>query len=129
MTETLFLKSKGYTVIPASTGDKALKFIQEQDDIDLVLMDIELGKGISGAETAEKILAVKDIPIVFLTSYNEQVIVEQVNSITRYGYVAKNAGDYILLSTIEMALELFDANKRMKESERNSNTDGSNTQQ
>jgi DNA-binding NarL/FixJ family response regulator len=74
-------------------------------------MDIELGKGISGAETAEKILAVKDIPIVFLTSYNEQVIVEQVNSITRYGYVAKNAGDYILLSTIEMALELFDANR------------------
>lgn len=117
MTETLFLKSKGYTVIPASTGDKALKFIQEQDDIDLVLMDIELGKGISGAETAEKILAVKDIPIVFLTSYNEQVIVEQVNSITRYGYVAKNAGDYILLSTIEMALELFDANRKLKESE------------
>jgi chemotaxis protein histidine kinase CheA len=37
MTETLFLKSKGYTVIPASTGDKALKYIQEQDDIDLVL--------------------------------------------------------------------------------------------
>ena len=117
MTETLFLKSKGYTVIPASTGDKALKYIRENDDIDLVLMDIELGKGISGAETAEKILAVKDLPIVFLTSYNEQGIVEQVNSITRYGYVAKNAGDYILLSTIEMALELFDANKRMKESE------------
>ncbi len=117
MTETLFLKSKGYTVIPASTGDKALKYIREQDDIDLVLMDIELGKGISGAETAEKILSIKDLPIVFLTSYNEQGIVEQVNSITRYGYVAKNAGDYILLSTIEMALELFDANKRMKESE------------
>ncbi len=117
MTETLFLRSKGYKVTPVSTGDKALKYIRENDDIDLVLMDIELGKGISGAETAEQILAIKNLPIVFLTSYNEQGIVEQVNSITRYGYIAKNAGDSILLSTIEMALELFDANKRVKESE------------
>ncbi len=117
MTETLFLRNKGYNVISASTGDKALKIFRENDRIDLVLMDIELGSGLSGAETAEQMLAVRDRPVIFLTSYSDKNIVEQVKSITRYGYVAKNSGDYILISTIEMALELFNAKRKLAESE------------
>lgn len=117
MTETFFLKSKGYFVISASTGDKALNIIRNNEDIDLVLMDIELGRGLSGAETAEQILAVRELPIIFLTSHSGREIVEKASGITRYGYIAKNSGDYILLSTIEMALGLFDANRKLRESE------------
>lgn len=117
VTESFFLKSQGYSVISASKGDRALMIVRENEDIDLVLMDIELGSGLSGAETAEQILAIRELPIVFLTSYSDRTIVEQVKSITRYGYVAKNAGDYVLLSTIEMALELFRTNRKLRESE------------
>ena len=115
--ETVFLKSKGYGVITASDGDKALKIIRENDSIYLVLMDIELGEGMSGVETARRILEIKEIPVVFLTSYSNREIVEQVNSVTRYGYVTKNVGDYVLISTIEMALKLFNTNRELKESE------------
>ena len=68
-----------------------------------------------GTEAARRILEIRDIPIVFLTSHAERDMVEKVRDITRYGYVIKNSGDFVLLSSIEMAFELFEAHRNMKE--------------
>ncbi len=70
-------------------------------------MDIDLGTDIDGTEAARRILAKKEVPIVFLTSHSEKELVEKVKNITRYGYVIKNSGAFVLLSSIEMAFELF----------------------
>ncbi len=72
-------------------------------------MDIDLGAGINGTEAAKQILAVRNIPVVFLTSHSEREMVEKVRGITRYGYVIKNSGDFVLQSSIDMAFELFEA--------------------
>ena len=40
--------------------------------IDLILMDINLGQGMDGTEAAQGILAIRDIPIVFLSSHTER---------------------------------------------------------
>ncbi len=77
-------------------------------------MDIDLGRGIDGTETARQILSVKNIPIVFHTSHSEREMVEKVKGITRYSYVIKSSGDFVLQSSIEMALELFDAHKNFE---------------
>lgn len=36
-----------------------------------------------------------------------------MKSITRYGYVVKNSGEFVLLEAISMALELFEANRKL----------------
>ncbi len=110
------LKRFGYNVISAKNGEIAVKLAVENEDIALVLMDINLGDGIDGTEASRQILARRNIPIVFHTSHSEKEMVEKVRGITRYGYVIKNSGDFVLNSTIEMAFDLFDANRITEES-------------
>ena len=114
------IESFGYRVSIANTGEEAEKMILTGEDVHLVLMDIDLGSGIDGTETARRILQKKEIPIVFLTSHAEKEYVEKVKQITRYGYVLKNSGDFVLQSSIEMAFQLFDAYKTAKKHEQES---------
>lgn len=115
MDEKALLEENGYTVITAYTGEDTVRLAAENPAVSLVLMDIDLGKGMDGTEAARRILEIRDIPIVFLTSHAERDMVEKVRDITRYGYVIKNSGDFVLLSSIEMAFELFEAHRNMKE--------------
>ncbi|MCX6138796.1 MAG: PAS domain S-box protein [Ignavibacteriales bacterium] len=109
--EARTIKQFGYDVIVANSGEKAIALATADDTTDLILMDIDLGKGINGPGAALQILKRRSLPIVFLTSHSEREMVEKVRGITRYGYVIKNSGDFVLQSSIEMALELFDAHR------------------
>lgn len=111
------LKKFGYSVLTAFSGEQAVEIVrssQYKEPVDLILMDIDLGAGINGPEAAEQILKDYSIPIVFLTSHSEREMVEKVRGITRYGYVIKNSGDFVLNSSIEMAFELFESNIKLK---------------
>lgn len=127
MTEQQKLTTFGYDVIVRHNGDQAVETAVAGEAIDLILMDIDLGKGTSGPEAAQRILAHRHIPIVFLTSHAERDMVERVRGITRYGYIIKNSGDFVLQSSIEMAFELFDANRNLRESEERYRTIFENT--
>ena len=118
------LQTFGYNVILANNGTEAIQFASTNPDISLILMDINLGRGIDGTNAARAILDQRQLPIVFLTSHSEKDMVEKVRGFTRYGYVTKNAGDFVLQVSIEMAFDLFDAHrdiqrhmKALKESE------------
>ena len=65
------LQSYGYSVEVARTGEAAVA-AAANPELDLVLMDIDLGPGMSGDEAARRILAFRDLPIVFLTSHAER---------------------------------------------------------
>lgn len=116
MVTAKMLKKRGYEVITVNNGRKAVETALIDTTIDLILMDIDLGAGINGPEAARQILQIKNFPIVFLTSHSEQDVVEMVREITRYGYVIKNSGDFVLLSSIEMAFELFNSHERLRAS-------------
>lgn len=111
MITSRIVNSFGYEVVSASNGERAVETAIANGKVDLILMDIDLGKGIDGTEAAKKILERKNIPIVFLTSHSEKEYVDKVKKITRYGYVIKNSGNFVLQSSIEMAFELFDAHR------------------
>ncbi len=119
LTESAMLKSNGYEVQAVSNGEQAIEILKNNDQIDLVLIDLNLGTGMNGAETSRKILEIRDIPVIFLTSYTGKEVVDQVKSITRYGYVIKGSGEHLLLSSIEMAIELFQYRKKIETSEAN----------
>jgi CheY-like chemotaxis protein len=65
------IKRLGYEVAIAHTGENAVMQALDDSAIGLILMDINLGKGIDGTETARRILSTRFIPIVFLTSHSE----------------------------------------------------------
>jgi CheY-like chemotaxis protein len=77
MTEKMQLEKYGYSVRTVTTGEKAVDTVETSSDIDLILMDINLGTGIDGTVAAERILKNHDIPIVFLSSHTEPEIVEK----------------------------------------------------
>ena len=54
--QAALLKVNGYNVVQSSTGERALEIFQDDPDIELILMDLDLGAGIDGAETARRIL-------------------------------------------------------------------------
>ncbi len=111
------IKKFGYEVSSAYTGENAVLIAGEDSSIDLILMDIDLGPGIHGPEAAQRILELRTLPIVFLTSHSESSYVDMVRKITRYGYVVKNSGDFVLRSSIEMAFALFEVNTQLRERE------------
>ncbi|GAK55168.1 hypothetical sensory transduction histidine kinase [Candidatus Vecturithrix granuli] len=117
MAEARILEKHGYQVVITSSGEQAIEMVAANPAIDLILMDIDLGRGIDGTQAAQKILQQRDLPIIFLTAHTEQAMVEKVRKITRYGYVLKDSGNFVLLSSIEMAFELFEAHQQIKQSE------------
>ncbi len=117
LNEQLILEKHGYGVKTVHTGEKAVETARDTPEIDLVLMDIDLGSGIDGTEAAQRILSEVDLPIVFLTSHTEAEYVDRVRGITGYGYVVKHSGEFVLTESIRMALELFEAHQQAKERE------------
>jgi PAS domain S-box-containing protein len=117
MAEAKTLERKGFTVLTALSGDKAIETAAGHQDIDLILMDIDLGPGIDGTQAAEIILKNKEIPVLFLSNHTEPEIVDKTEKITSYGYVVKNSGDTVLLASIRMAFKLHDAHRELRKRE------------
>jgi len=117
LTESTFLKKHGYEVQAVSSGEQAVEIIRDNCEIDLVLVDLNLGSGIDGIETSRRILEIRELPVIFLTSYTGKEVMEQLRSVRRYGYVIKGSGEALLLASIEMALELFESRKKVDVSE------------
>jgi PAS domain S-box-containing protein len=114
MSQQEILSRYGFEVVTAYNAGQAVD-AAENPHVDLVLMDIDLGAGrMTGTEAAERILRKRELPIVFCTSHAEKEMVDKVKGITRYGYVLKSAGEFVLLESINMAFELFDAHILLK---------------
>lgn len=117
MQEERMLRNAGYEVITASSGEKAISIVEDaspDDSIDLILMDIDLGKGMDGTEAAGVILRSHDIPILFLSGHTEDDIVKKTEEITSYGYVVKGSGPVVILASIKMALRLHASERRFQ---------------
>ncbi|MFA7418358.1 MAG: PAS domain S-box protein [Melioribacteraceae bacterium] len=118
-TEIYWLKKAGYLVKHVSTGEDAVKTVNETvKGIDLVLMDINLGDGMDGTEAARIILKSHEIPLLFLSSHTEKEIVAKTEKITSYGYVVKDSKNVVLLASIKMAFKLFNANQGLLNKEK-----------
>jgi len=114
LAEEMALTRLGYNVETAISGETAVEMVKGRPDFDLVLMDVDLGRGVDGTEAAELILKIRDIPIVFLSSHTEPEIVEKTEKITSYGYVVKDSNTAVLDASIKMAFKLFKATRETR---------------
>ena len=65
----LVLKPVGYQLLLASSGDEAIRMLQEQDSIDLIITDLQLGtlSGMDVLEAAHQ--QAPDVPVLIVTGY------------------------------------------------------------
>jgi cellulose synthase/poly-beta-1,6-N-acetylglucosamine synthase-like glycosyltransferase/CheY-like chemotaxis protein len=97
------LKGLGYNITAiVSSGSLAIEKARKYHP-DLILMDIMLKGNMDGIEVA-KSLEDLFIPIVFLTSYSDEITLKRAREISPYGYIIKPYKEDELKTTIEMAL-------------------------
>jgi PAS domain S-box-containing protein len=114
LSEAQALQKGGFSVVTAMNGKAAIDLVAKDDgNFDLVLMDIDLGSGMDGTEAAQRILGLRNLPILFLSSHTEEEIVEKTERITSYGYVTKNSGITVLKASIKMAYKLHKAHREL----------------
>lgn len=112
------LESLGYKGAEvASTGEEALERAGEITP-DLVLMDIRLGGGMDGVETAMVMGESMDVPVVYLTAYTDEQTLEKAKMSQPFGYLVKPFSPKELQTTIEIALSKHAMEKQMRTRER-----------
>lgn len=111
---TDFLYENGYETKVTARGEEAVYQIAKGLSVDLILMDIGLEGEMNGIEAARRIIEFRDIPVVFITANTSKEIIEQIKEVRAYGFVLKGTEKAVMLSTIEMALKLHEANAQVK---------------
>jgi len=98
------LSAMGYTVAAmAANGEDAIEKAKRTKP-DLVLMDIVMPGRYNGIEAAKVITDELDIPVVFVTSYADDAIIEKAKQVRPYGYIVKPFNEMEIKAAIEVAL-------------------------
>ncbi len=91
---------KNYTIV--TSIEEATGYISKQMP-DLVLLDISLGDG-DGTALAESVLNTKQIPFIYITSYDEGDYFERAKKTQPYGFLSKPTTEKALKNAIELAI-------------------------
>jgi len=111
------LQRAGYRSVGiAADGDDAVATAKATSP-DLVLMDIRLGGNTDGIETAERIRAFRNVPIVYLTAHSDTDTLRRAATTEPFGYILKPFEERDLTTQIEIALYKHQAERRLRESE------------
>lgn len=101
-TLTMGLEKAGFATLRAASGEEAVQVCQQQRP-DLILMDIRMS-GISGIEAVQRIHASVDVPVIFLSAYDDAGIVEQAIVQGGMGYLVKPVEIHQLVPEIRSVL-------------------------
>jgi len=109
------LESAGYAVTGiASSGKEAIENAKKTNP-NLVLMDIVLKGHMDGIEAAQQIINLYNIPVIYITAYADDEILERAMITEPYGYLLKPFNLSELKANIKMALYKHKAEIKRKE--------------
>ena len=109
------LERAGYQVPGvAASGGEALEVIRAQSP-DLVLMDIRLAGELDGIQVAEKVRNEFDIPVVYLTAYEDRETLQRASQTQAFGYIKKPIASASLQGSIELAISKHRQERYLRE--------------
>lgn len=107
------VRDTGYQVVgPCSSGEEAIGLADTWRP-DLVLMDIHLAGETDGISAAQTIRQQFGIPVVFLTAYAADDILERAKITEPFGYILKPFSERELSTVLAMALYKHQAEARL----------------
>ena len=71
---------------------------------DLLICDINLNSDIDGIELVKKILEIRKVPIIFLTAYKDDILIERAKKTIPFAYLLKPFDENQLLLTVELSI-------------------------
>ncbi len=112
----LYLENFGFTVPDiACTGAEAIEKTKKIKP-DLILMDVNLGKGLDGIDTAEIIMENFLIPVIYVTAHSDEKTLARAQRTNPYGFINKPLRDTDLKTTVRFALDKNKKDPVIKES-------------
>lgn len=103
------LDRHGYRVVRLQSGESAVSTVENDSSIDIVLMAIGSRCCEDGAAAATDLSSRRDVPIVFLIDEEEGADFDRLRSVARYGFVPRDAGEFVLVGALDTAFRLFEA--------------------
>lgn len=99
----MIVEELGYTVLSTvDTAEEAHNVILTTPP-DAILMDIDLKGEMTGLDLAEKIKGLQ-IPILFITSYQEQQKYDRANKLDMIGYLVKPLNQFTIFKALDACL-------------------------
>ena len=83
-----------------STGEEAVCWANKEN-LDLIIMDVSLKGRMDGIEAARKIRSAHNVPIIFISGYQEEKLLENARSVNFTSYLIKP----IMPDDIKLAIE------------------------
>lgn len=112
------LTDMGYAICGSfESGESALRQAQNERP-DLIIMDIVLKGALDGIQTAQKMHAQFNIPVIFLTAFANQALLERAKNTEPFGYLLKPFTKKELQSAIEIGLYKAEMDKKLRGSEK-----------
>lgn len=102
---SFILKKAGHTVCgKVSSGEEALKVLQNTDLPDLILMDLGLAGKMDGVLTARAIREMVAVPLLFISGYDDEQTHARLKEFEHAAYLTKPVRPELLLQKIEELL-------------------------
>ncbi|MCC7557758.1 MAG: methanogen output domain 1-containing protein [Methanobacteriaceae archaeon] len=109
------LENLGYEVVDTVlSGEDAVRRAKTLKP-DLILMDIVLKGEMDGIDAANQIKKLFDIPIIYLTAYSDEEMLERARVTEPYGYILKPFKKSELNANIKMAIYKHQGEKKQRE--------------
>jgi diguanylate cyclase (GGDEF)-like protein/PAS domain S-box-containing protein len=111
------LEGLGYIIAGMASSETEAIELAQQNSPDVILMDINLESGGSGLTAAKQIRKYSQVPIIFVTAYSSDKIIDLIGSTNPYGYILKPYNIREVKAVISTALIRRDYEKQIVRSQ------------
>lgn len=105
MALSIRLRAAGYTVISAHDGEEAFN-LANQNKPDLIILDVRMpaGGGFSSIDRMKHSLNTRNIPVIFLTAFDDEEMREEGRQLGAVGFFRKPFDDGEFMDAIQGVL-------------------------
>ena len=108
------IESCGHEVVAEDTNGVEALALCKKHKPDIILMDVKMPE-LDGIEAARQIGFHHEAPVVLLTSYSQQDLIDKARDSGVYGYLIKPVREEQLVPTLEMALGRYKSDAQLRE--------------
>lgn len=108
------IESCGHEVVAEGTNGVEALALCKKHKPDIILMDVKMPE-LDGIEAARQIGFHHEAPVVLLTSYSQQDLIDKARDSGVYGYLIKPVREEQLVPSLEMALGRYKSDAQLRE--------------
>lgn len=124
LSETIkeLLELSEYEVVKTLRSGENFERQLSKIEFDIALIDIRIEGNQDGIHLAKQVKEIKNIPVIFITSYSDSQLIERVKEVKPEGFIIKPFSQETLTTTIELVLTKYYSDHSGKHHKNDSNS-------